>query len=209
MINSKFMKSKNLLLVWALCILFSLTAGAQKISLKTGKADVLKKQTALKVQFVYENMKVGKYAKEEEYVAEKIKEYNSKEAGKGDKWAESWKTDRERSYEPKFIELLSKELAEKGVAKVGKDVDASYTFIVKTTRIEPGFNVGVMRKNAEIDLVVDIVETANPSTVVATIEILKSPGRDVVGVDFDNSWRIAEAYAKAGKELGQFIAKKL
>jgi hypothetical protein len=203
------MKSKNLLLLFALCLIFSLTAEAQKISVKTGKLDFLKKQTAVKVQFVYENMKIGKYDKEADYVAEKTKEFNSKEAGKGDKWAESWKTDRERSYEPKFLELLSKELAEKGVTKVGKDVDASYTFIVKTTRIEPGFNVGVMRKNAEIDLVVDIVETASPSTVLTTIEILKSPGRDVVGVDFDNSWRIAEAYAKAGKELGQFIAKRL
>ena len=107
-----------------------------------------------------------------------------------------------------FWNYYRKSWLKKGVTKVGKDIDASYTFIVKTTRIEPGFNVGVMRKNAEIDLVVDIVETANPSTVLATVEILKSPGRDVVGVDFDSSWRIAEAYAKAGKELGQFIAKR-
>ncbi|MGJ7031130.1 hypothetical protein GGU45_001623 [Niabella hirudinis] len=32
-----------------------------------------------------------------------------------------------------------------------------------------------------------------------------APGRDAMGVDFDTSWRISEAYAKAGKSLSKYI----
>lgn len=172
---------------------------SQKIKVKEGKADVLKNEKSLNIEFSYDNLSVGKFKNEEEYIAKKREEYNKKEDGKGDKWADGWKNDRSRAYEPQFIEQF---LEKSGVKN---EKDAKYTLIFHTTFIEPGFNVGAWRKNAYIDAVVTVVETANRNNVVAVINVDNAPGRDAMGYDFDTSWRISEAYAKAGKSLAKFI----
>lgn len=142
---------------------------------------------------------MGKFKNEEEYIAKKREEYNKKEEGKGDKWAEAWINDRSRAYEPQFLEQFLEK------SNVKNEKSAKYTLIFHTTFIEPGFNVGAWRKSASINAVVTIVETANRNKVVAVITIDNAPGRDAMGYDFDTSWRISEAYAKAGKSLAKFI----
>ena len=52
-----------------------------------------------------------------------------------------------------------------------------------------------------------LVETANPSNVVAEVIILNSPGRTFMGDDYSVSSRVSEAYAKAGKEFAKQIKK--
>jgi hypothetical protein len=200
------MKTKSLLAI-ALGLMLTMGAYAQKVSLKSGKLDFLKGQKALKVQYEYDGMSVGKFDKEEDYIAKKKSEYNEKEPGKGDKWAESWKADREQRFEPSFEQKLTEELSGKGIKEVGKNVDAPYTMIVKTTRTEPGFNIYVTRKYAEIDGTATIVETANPSKVLAVIEFSRMPGRTFGAYDFDTGLRLSESYEKAAKDLGKFIVK--
>ena len=73
--------------------------------------------------------------------------------------------------------------------------------------IEPGFNVGVARKNAFINGEAIFVESANHENILAKVSIENSPGRDAFGYDFDTGLRIQEAYAKAGKELVYFVWK--
>jgi hypothetical protein len=58
---------------------------AQRIKLLSGDAKEIKGQTKLNVVFTYENMSVGKFSKEQEYVESKKTEYNKKESGKGGK----------------------------------------------------------------------------------------------------------------------------
>ena len=86
---------------------------------------------------------------------------------------------------------------------------AKYTVVVYTKMIEPGFNVGVARRPAFINVVVDIVETSNPSNSIAKFTIDKVPGGGAMGYDFDSGFRISEGYAKLGKALGSYIAKKI
>ncbi len=45
--------------------------------------------------------------------------------------------------------------------------------IFKTTFTEPGFNIGIMRKNTEINADVLTVETANKSNVIAKLRYKK------------------------------------
>lgn len=142
---------------------------------------------------------MGKYKTEQEYVTAKTAEYNKKEAGKGDSWAKSWANDKESRFEPKFIELFTKESG----MTVSKD--AKYTLIFKTTSIEPGYNIGISRKNAEIDAEVWIVETANKDNKLATFTINNVPGGTAFGYDFDTGLRISEAYANSGKKLGKYL----
>ena len=83
--------------------------------------------------------------------------------------------------------------------------DAKYTIIFHTTTTEPGYNIYVTRKNAEIDAEVTIVETANRKKVIAVISVKNAPGRTFGGNDYATGDRIAECYAVAGKKLGKFI----
>ena len=179
--------------------LLGLQTNAQKVKTTSGNDDILKSESSINIEFNYDNISVGKYKNEPEYIAAKTEEYNKKESGKGDSWAASWKNDRESRYQPKFIELFTLSSG-MSVAK-----DAKYTMIVKTISIEPGWNIGISRKNAEIDLEVWIVETANKSSKLATFTISNVPGGTAFGYDFDTGLRISEAYAKAGKSLGKSL----
>ncbi len=198
------MKTKFTMLA-SLGLLMGFASFAQKIKVTSGDLDFLKGQTAINVEYNYDNMGVGKFDKEEDYINEKVEDYNKKEAGRGDKWRESWIADREERFEPKFEELLNKNL-EKSNVKAGEFPDAAYTMLVKTTYTEPGFNVGVVRKNAYTDYEVVFIENETQEEV-ATMTIVKSPGLGAMGYDFDSGLRIQESYAKAGKELGQYLAK--
>jgi hypothetical protein len=121
--------------------------------------------------------------------------------GTGPAWKEKWFNDREKQYEPKFEELLTKQLE---TVKVGKDIESDVVMNVHTTFIEPGFNVGVMRRPAAVDLTVTITKGG---TEIAVVTMLKSPGADAMGFDYDSAFRIQESYAKAGKTLGALIKK--
>lgn len=189
---------KSLLLI---CVMLSSSfAGfSQKIKKVEGDLAPLKNETNINIEFTYDNMSVGKYKKEQDYIDAKKEEYNKKEPGKGDTWAKSWVTDREGRFEPKFTELFSDA---SGMVITTK---AKYTLIFHTTATEPGYNVVVSRKNAEIDGEVLIVETANRNNVIAKLTVANAPGRTAFGYDYDTGERLSEAYAKAGKSLGKYI----
>lgn len=185
--------------------ILAFSANAQRVRILDGSIDVLKGVTKLNIQFDYSKMGVGKFETEEEYINKKKEDYNKKETGKGDEWARSWKADRKNRFEPQFKELFAKH----SDINIGDYPNEQYTLIFKTTYTEPGFNVYVTRKNAEIDGEAWIVETANPSNVIAKISVQNCPGRTFGGNDYDTGERIQEAYAVAGKGLGKFLDKEL
>ncbi|HPA16647.1 MAG TPA: hypothetical protein PLU30_02780 [Verrucomicrobiae bacterium] len=182
---------------------------AQKITVKSGSLDFLKGEKSLNVEYRYANLTVGKDT-EQSYTNKKVAEYNAKEAGKGDKWLESWKADRANRFEPKFEELINKQITDQGCSlKVGKDPEAKYTLVLKTIAIEPGWNAAVMRAPASVSTQAQFVETNDRAKELAVVEILKAPGRDVIGYDFDVAYRIQEGYAKTGKALGVYLSKNV
>lgn len=184
--------------------LFTLQADAQKIKTKEGDPSVLKNEANVNIEFTYDNISVGKFADEKDYIKKKTDEYNAKEPGRGDIWAKNWIADRQNRYEPKFIDLYMI-TSNKSVSK-----EAKYTLIFKTKSIEPGYNIagGMMiggRKNASLDAELWIVETANRSKTVAVITIDNAPGGTWGGYDYDTGTRIAESYAISGKKLAKYI----
>ncbi|MEJ7914401.1 MAG: hypothetical protein WKF70_14695 [Chitinophagaceae bacterium] len=184
-----------------LMVVFQADTIAQRIKILEGTLSALKTEKAINVEFTYEDMKVGKFDKEADYVAKKKEEYNKKEATRGDAWAQNWQNDRDAKFEPKFNELFEKN----SDISAGKQKDATYTLIFKTSFTEPGFNIAITRKNAEINGEAWIVETANKANVIAKIAVEHAQGRTFGGFDFDTGGRIAEAYADAGKALGKFV----
>jgi len=181
---------------------------AQKIKVTKGDLSFLKGQTEVLLEYDYSNMAVGKFDKEEDYVAKKVSEYNSKVPGRGDSWKQSWIADRKTRFEPKFIELMSKYTSKANCDFDRDNTNAKYTMIVKTTFTEPGWNIGISRRDAYLNLEIIFVETANHANQLAVITMLNVPGRDVTGNDYDSGLRISEAYAKGGKEAGAFLVKK-
>src|SRR5688572_21710066 len=176
---------------------------SQQIDLIEGDLDSLRGQNVINIKFKYV-MAVGEFAKEETYIANKKRELNKKEKGRGDKWAKSWKADRKDRFEPQFRALFIKHSE---IAVI--DEPAPYTLIFTTTKTEPGSKMGGDDKPAFIDGEATLVETRNPKKVIAKIIIENTPGRDVMGFDYETGARLQEAYAKAGKEIGGFIRKKL
>lgn len=199
------MKVKSII-VSIMLLLPAMTMYGQKIKVPTGSPDFLKDQKKINVVYDYSNMGVGKFDKEEDYVNEKVEKLNEKEAGRGDEWKKNWIEDRKNRYEPQFEELFNKVVEKEGV-KLGNFEDAEYTLIVKTTFTEPGFNVGVVRRDASTNMEMVFVKTGSTDPLmVMTME--KVPGRGGMGYDFDSGFRIQESYAKAGKELGKYLVKK-
>jgi len=196
------MKILKICLGISLALLSVSQLNAQHVKLIEGNLDPLKAEKNVSIEFTYNDMRVGKYDKEADYVKDKTADYNKKEPGKGDTWAKNWVGDRKYRFEPKFIELFEK-YAEKTVA-----ANAKYTIIFNTNFTEPGYNIGISRKSAEINGEAWIVESANHSNVIAKIKIEKAPGSSFwSGNDFDTGDRLSESYATAGKGLGKFIKK--
>lgn len=191
---------KSLTLTIALAVLAG-SGFAQRIKVIEGKLPDLSNEKSINTEFTYNNISVGKYDKEEEYIKTKTEEYNKKEPGRGDRWAKSWVSDRKNRFEPKFNELFTK------YSDFTIDANAKYTIIFHTSSIEPGFNIGLTRKSASINGDAIIVETADKSKVIARLSVDKAPGNSFWGNDYDTGERLSETYATAGRAVGKFIKK--
>jgi len=201
------MKTIKLLFVCTILAMLPSISSAQKVKITDGKIPSFSGERTVLVEFGYDDMTVGKKT-EAEYIAEKIKEKNEDEAGKGDAWHKRWVADREERFEGKFIELFNKQVKDKGLKMSTSADNATYKMDVKTTHTEPGFNVGVVKKPAHIHLEIDIIEIDSDEKV-TTIFIKKIKGTDGMGFDFDVAKRLQEGYAKGGKTLGKHFNKKV
>ena len=173
----------------------------------SGDVSVLRGQLVINLQYDYSNLSVGKFKDEKDYVAKRVDDMNKKKPGDGDRWAEAWNNDRTSRYQPTFERNLNAITGKFNVTFKENATDAKYTLIVKTTFIEPGFNVGITRQNAWIKLEIDLVETANPGTVLASMQMKREDSVNMMGYDFDTGSRIQSAYDRAGDHLGAFLVK--
>lgn len=204
------MKKIKLFVITGLIALSGTVAQAQKFTEGDDNFTFLKGQKVLNLEYTYDNMLVGE-TPEEDYKKRKIAEYNEKQRGKGDRWAEKWVANRSAVYEPMFEELVNKVLSKDASLYVAKNKkDAKYTMIVHTSVTEPGFNSMVMKKNPYCNYEISWVETAT-GKVMAKAEMEKVAGVLMGGSawDFDPANSIKECYAKAGKMAGKAMLKGL
>ncbi len=201
------MKAIKLFTTTLALVLITSSLFAQKPVVE-GKLNFLKGQKVINVQYDYDRMSVGKYKDSKKYVAEKVKEKNKDEAGSGNEWKRKWIDDRESRFQPKFEELINKYLADKGVKVVPNAEDAEYTLILKTTHTEPGWNIGISRRPAHINVEAVFVETGSDKKK-GKISLKKVAGQDAMGFDYDRGTRLQEAYAKSGKLIGKYLVKKV
>lgn len=195
----------------SLLLLLSLTASvafSQKIILKQGAPDALKGEKQIRIEYDYSSFGVGKFPTEKEYLDSKVADYNKDEAGRGDKFLASWNNDKATRFPAKFEQLFNEGTSKLGLTG-GRDINSKYTLIVKTTFLEPGFNVGVVRKSAAVSFEYWIVESANHANVIAVLTQNEVPGAMAMGMDYDTGSRISESYAKGAKMLAAYLVKNL
>lgn len=192
--------------VLAFTILFAMVATAQKLKVESGSLTNLKDIKTYQVIFDYSDVQIPKYDNEEAFLEDKMSKREEKEAGDGERFKKSWFDDRPNRYHPKFIESFNKRFDD-GELKVQEE-DAEYTMKIHTTKLYPGYNVGIVRHNAEIDATITVYETANESNILFSGSYKDVQGNGAMGYDFDSGYRIAECYAKAAKTFAKDLSKK-
>lgn len=181
---------------------------AQKMKVASGDLKALKGVSEFNLVFDYEGLTVGKFKTEEDYINDKSGKKDDEE-GEGANFRDTWIGDRQKRYEPKFIESFNKRF-ESGQVKADKGLaSAKYTIRIKTTWISPGYNIHISRKPAAINVQLSIYESAHPSAVVALVTYEDVPGSGAFGMDYGAGYRISEAYAKLGKEFAGDLRKKI
>ncbi len=187
-------------------LLVSSAAIAQKMKVVSGDFKNLSGIKEYNLAFDYAGLTVDKFKTEEEFLADKMKKREEK--GKDEDFKASWFADREKRYEPKFIESFNKRFDD-GAVKVEKGLSsAKYLMTVKTIWIHPGYNIGISRSNSKITTEITISEAANPSNKLLVVNYDKAEGAGAMGYDFDSGYRISESYAKLAKEFAADIKKK-
>jgi len=213
------MKRPGMLMLMMVLMTSSVGLFAQKLT--SGSLDALKGEKTLNVTFEYSNITVGNWVNpfatgkgttEKEYVDKKTAELNAKNPGDGDRWAQAWQDDRQKLFQPAFLQAFNEKLEKQGV--VGKEnvSDARYTLLVKTFFVDPGWNIGVSKKEAFISLSIDIVETVDHSKVVASVEMKNVLKKVQVSsgdmtFDFAVGQRLQACYEQAGTSFGKFLSK--
>jgi hypothetical protein len=204
------MKKTGIILIAGI-LMFSAGSVMAQCKLKSGDVASLKGQAKIGLRYDYSEMAVGKYKSEKEYVDDKVAEMNKKKAGSGDEWAKKWTGDRTERFQPAFETSLNNEVKKYQSTFAGGSDEGKYMLVVHTMFTEPGFNavVGGIRKNANVTLKIDLVESANPGIPLATIEMKNVQSSAAWGYDYDTGKRIESSYDKAGEELGSFLVKNV
>ena len=198
-INQTTINMKNIFIIAFLLVTTSLVA--QKANVTKGDWKDLKGITEYTLEFDYSDLEIPKYDSEEEFLEDKMAKREEKEPGTGEQFKESWFSDREEYYEPRFIETFNDRYKD-GAVKVDRDLgSADYTMKVHTTFIFPGYNVGVVRKNSKIEVTIDVFKNDNPDNIIFSVDYTKVEGAGNGGYDFNSGQRIADAYIILSRRL--------
>jgi len=188
-------------------LLSTVVIDAQKMKDVEGKFKNLKGIATYNLEFDYSDVQIPKFDSEEDFLKDKMDKREKKEAGAGEVFKKSWFADRADRYEPKFIESFNKRF-ENAKVRVDKGfADAKYTIKIHTVRLYPGYNVGVVRRNAEIDVLITVYETANSSNILLSGKYSKVQGYGAMGNDYNSGYRISECYTKLAKNIAKGIFK--
>ncbi len=196
---------KQVLFAFAMLVITS--AAAQKLRIQEGDFKNLKGIDTYSLVFDYTDVMIPKFDNEEEFLKDKMDKREEKKAGDGERFKNDWFNDRPDKYHPKFIESFNKRF-KNGEFQVTED-NAEYTMEIHSTKIYPGYNVGIVRHNAEIDATFTIYKTDAPDAVLFSGSYRDVQGNGAMGYDYNSGYRISECYAKLAKNIAGVLKKKV
>lgn len=190
----------------AILLLISTIAIGQKLKVQEGDLKNLKNIKVYAMQFDYTDVQIPKFDNEEDFLKDKMDKRDEKEAGDGERFKKSWFDDRPNRYHPKFIESFNKRFDDSAVQV--QEEEADHIMKVHTTKLYPGYNVGIVRHNAEIDVTIAVFEKGNESNILFAGSYKDVRGAGAFGNDFNSGYRISECYAKLAKTFAKDLKKK-
>jgi hypothetical protein len=197
------MKTIKIYLTVVAALFYSITGFAQEVDLTKGDLSILKGETSVNFEFTYEKMAVGDFSKEADYIKKRIEEENKKDPPNGDNWATEWQEQKKNYFGDKFMLGFFKTYEAK------YDKTAKYTLIFNTKALEPGYQVGISKRNAGIDGTLTLIETGKPEKKLAVIYVERKPETKWRGAAFDAKSRIGDAYFVDGLAVGKFFNKNI
>lgn len=196
---------KTIKICWMLScmLLVSLMGFAQEVDMTKGDLSILKGETSVNFEFTYEKMAVGDFNKEADYIKKRIEEENKKDPPNGDNWAAQWEEQKKNYFGDKFMLGFFKSYEMK------YDKSAKYTLIFNTKALEPGYQVGISKRNAGVDGTLTLIETGKPEKKLAVIYVERKPETKWRGAAFDAKSRMGDAYYVDGLAVGKFFNKNV
>lgn len=189
--------------------LFAQSSVAPMSALNSGDISTLTDVRTVNIVYSYTDLGVGAFRKEEDYLTKKCDDIAKKprEGASCEKFKKDWTDARKARFEPRF-ELLFNKYGEKSAFMTGTNYSTNQdvTLEVHTVFIEPGYNIGISKKPAYIDLECTFKDKSGKSLCV--IYIKNAVGSQAMGYDFDVNSRIVESYSMAAKMLTGLIKKE-
>lgn len=199
---------KLLLLVFM--IMMTTVFGQEKMKLVSGDFGVLKDQTDVNVEVRFENVLFMKENITEAQYLENRKKQVMDNPKRGEtawnEWIGEWEKYKKENYVDRFLKGLNAS-GKKEIFK--KDDSAKYTLILNTKWIFPGWHAGLVAMPTQMSGNIQLVETKNPSVILATVQLNKYDrfsGMDVTVMEYG---RLAAAYESIGKVLSRQIKRNL
>lgn len=153
-----------------------------------------------------EDLKIPRYPSEEAFLEMQARKKNQKELGSGELFKSLWFTNREKLFEPKFIQEFNFfNLKEKQVTVARNITDAVYTMVVRTYLIDPGNSNFFFKKDARLEVTVHIFKADAPDQILYTTKMVNVHSRGANKDDYD---RIMSAYAELGRGLSKHLSRK-
>lgn len=190
-----------------LVMLVMVGATAQKLKIQEGDYKNLKGIDIYSLVFDYSDVQIPKFDNEADFLKDKMDKREEKKAGDGERFKNDWFNDRPDRYHPKFIESFNKRFDD-GIVKVTEN-PTDYTMEIHTTKLYPGYNVGIVRHNAEIDATFTVYKTDDEGSILFRGSYRDVQGNGSMGYDFNSGERIAECYAKLAKNIAAMHKKKV
>lgn len=198
------------LLLLAFMVMVTTVFGQEKMKLVSGDFGVLKDQTDVNVEVKFENVLFMKENITEAQYLENRKKQVLDNPKRGEaawnEWIGEWEKYKKEEYITRFMKGLN--VSSKNIL-FRNDKPAKYTLILNTKWIFPGWHAGLVAMSTEISGNIQLVETDNPSVVLATVELNKYDrfvNTDVAVMEYG---RIAAAYESMGRVLSRQIKRNL
>jgi len=165
-----------------------------------GSLKLIKNQNLYFLKYDYSNLSIGGMD-EGDYIDKRIAEHEKVETGSGEIWKNRWYADRSAVYEPNFETMLNKYLAQVGKSASSQIDHASFTILVHTSFIEPGYHVGVSSSAASLNAEIYFIDNSTNECVAKIM--MKNVRRSLTA--YDAATRIGIAYTGLGKRLGKYL----
>lgn len=180
---------------------------AQKPKNIKGNFSSLSGVSSYNVVFEYEGQEIINYDSEEAFLKEKMADRDKKKAGSGQAFKDEWIGNRSKIYEPDFLKWFNKVKPKHSTAS--DNGSANYTIKVKTNKIYPGYNVGVMMQPTKLFLTISVYETSNPDKVIVSMDLDKIMGdAGTFGGNFHIGRNIGNAYYKGSMIFKKYLVKQ-